>query len=102
MDTQLIATLASAERQCIGLTFDPTAPDPAEAWIATVGLDSIAAGSTAHEALHFALMDADGVAREIDSPDDGDDQLALPFTDEPDDVAPPEDDWRAAWSMRLA
>ena len=55
MNTSAIAKLAQITGQGISLTFDPTATDPAEAWIATVGLDSVAAGDEPEKALGRAL-----------------------------------------------
>lgn len=104
MDTSLIASLARAEHTCIGIVFDPTAPDPAEAWVATIGLDNVAAGDRPEVAIGRALA-ANGVdaladkiaqdvidaalTRSILGPEckrhlDPDELAELPFSDQPD------------------
>ena len=103
MDTQKLARFAQYERQCFGLVFDPRA-EASERWLCQIGLDVAEVGPTAQDALDSAMsrLILGPECRMVDSPDDVDDQPALPFAAEPDDVAPPEDDWRAAWSMRPA
>lgn len=54
MDTRTLAVVAHHARLCIGLTVDPTA-EPSERWVATVGLDGIAAADTPDAALSLAL-----------------------------------------------
>ncbi len=69
MDTLGLLRVARRYNVAVGLTFDPTAPTPAEAWIASVGLNGLGAGQTPEDAMLAALSDADeriaGVTGEI-------------------------------------
>ena len=83
MDTQQLVSIAYREKLCVSVTVDPTA-EAAERWIASVGLDAIAAGATIDDAigaaLTLAILGPEPVAHDVDGGPE-----PLPFADEPID-----------------
>jgi hypothetical protein len=54
MDTSLLASLATAERQCFSLVVDPLA-EASERWLCVIGLDVSEVGPTPTDAVDSAM-----------------------------------------------
>lgn len=59
-----ISQVAAELGVCVGLVYDPHAPTPAEAWVATVGLDASAAAADPISAVNLALAEYDAAEPE--------------------------------------